>query len=142
MVDSRTIRNGNEVRRFRQCSNCGRRFKTFEKVETFPLYVLKKDGTRQKFSKEKLISSMQKACSKREISFSSLERIADEIENSFSVQNTEEIQSFMIGESVMEALKELDKVSYIRYAAVYREFGDIESLMDEVKSLLKNNETG
>ena len=85
---------------------------------------------------------MQKACSKREISFSSLERIADEIENSFSVQNTEEIQSFMIGESVMEALKELDKVSYIRYAAVYREFGDIESLMDEVKSLLKNNETG
>lgn len=137
MVETRTLDEGETIKRRRICKNCNRRFTTYERVESIPLTVIKKDGTRAPFSKNKLFDSMLKACYKRQISAATLDNIASDIQRSFWNKEEMEIPTYVIGEAVMEELKQLDQVAYVRYAAVYREFADLNSFIDEIKVLLK-----
>ncbi len=135
VVDSREIKNGSSVRRRRECKKCKKRFTTYERVESFSLMVVKKDGRREKFSREKLFSGLRKACEKRPISVDKIEQIVDKIEFFLNNQNRNEIPTGEIGEIVIEELKKLDKVAYIRFASVYREFKDVDEFFDELKKI-------
>ena len=137
VVDSRPADEGSSIRRRRECLECHKRFTTYETVESLPLVVIKRDGSRQAFDKAKLLGSMLKACEKRSVPVSTLERLADEIEQSLQNEMEREIPSTEIGELVMEKLKDVDEVSYVRFATVYRQFKDINTFMEELNKLLK-----
>lgn len=137
VVDSRPAEEGSSIRRRRECLSCHKRFTTYETVESLPLVVIKRDGSRQAFDKSKLLGSMLKSCEKRSVSVSTLEQMADEIEQTLQNEMEREIPSTEIGELVMEKLKDVDEVSYVRFASVYRQFKDISTFMAELNKLLK-----
>lgn len=135
VVDTRTSRGGRAVRRRRECNVCATRFTTYEYVEERPLQVLKRDGSAEEFSREKLLRSLKIACAKRPVSASRVEAMANEIEDLLSREAGVEIPSDRIGEMVMDALRPLDRVAYVRYASVYRNFQDIGEFQDFVREL-------
>jgi transcriptional repressor NrdR len=137
VIDSRLGKEGNIIRRRRECIVCERRFTTFERVEeTLPL-VIKKDGRREMFDRQKIIAGIQRACEKRSISIETIEKIVDGLELRFQEGAEKEIDTWRIGEAVMQALHGIDQVAYVRFASVYREFKDISEFMNELKDLLK-----
>ena len=136
VIDSRPVSDGNSIRRRRECLECGRRFTTYEIIESLPIIVIKKDSTRQTFQREKLLDGMIKACEKRPVSLDTLERAASDIEATIQNSMDREISSTKVGELVMDKLKEIDEVAYVRFASVYRQFRDINTFMDELNKLL------
>ena len=137
VVDSRPADEGSSIRRRRECLSCRKRFTTYEIMESLPLMVIKRDGSRQAFDRNKLLGSMLKACEKRSVSMSTLERMAGEIEQSLQNEMEREVPSTEIGELVMEKLKDVDEVSYVRFASVYRQFKDLNTFMAELTKLLE-----
>lgn len=136
VVDSRLGKEGNSIRRRRECSECDRRFTTYERIEdTLPL-VIKKDGRREPFERSKIIGGMQRACEKRPVSIAAIEKIIDQMEIEFQESPEREIPASKIGEKVMCALHNLDEVAYVRFASVYRQFKDINEFMQELKDIL------
>ena len=135
VVDTRTSRGGRAVRRRRECSECGERFTTYEYVEARPIQVLKADGSAQEFDREKLTRSLRIACAKRPVSASDMEGLADEIEDELSKQAGVEVASEFLGAMIMDRLKPLDRVAYVRFASVYRNFEDIDEFQDMVDEL-------
>ena len=138
VIDSRPAEEGATIRRRRECLSCGRRFTTYEIIERLPLVVIKRDGSRQTFDKVKLINGMVRACEKRPVPLSSLEQIADDIEQELQSNLEREISTTEIGEMVMDRLKDVDEVAYVRFASVYRQFKDINTFLEELNSLLQN----
>ena len=138
VIDSRPADEGTSIRRHRECLACQRRFTTYETIERLPLVVIKRDGSRQTFDKNKLIGSMLKACEKRSVALGDLERIAGEIEQELQNELEREIPTSEIGEMVMTRLKDLDEVAYVRFASVYRQFRDINTFMEELTRLLED----
>ena len=136
VVDSRPSDEGSSIRRRRECLSCHKRFTTYETMESLPLMVVKKDGSRQSFDKSKLLNGMIRACEKRPVSFGTLEEMANEIEQVLQNEMDREIPSARIGELVMERLKQVDEVAYVRFASVYRQFKDISTFMEELNKLL------
>jgi len=137
VIDSRSAKEGQAIRRRRECLQCRRRFTTYETVETTPLLVIKKDGRREPFSREKILNGLLRACEKRPIPAERLHSIVDALEADLLRQGTDEVKSSEIGERVMEALHELDEVAYVRFASVYRHFKDLNQFLEELRSLLK-----
>ena len=137
VVDSRPSDEGASIRRRRECLECHKRFTTYETMESLPLVVIKKDGSRQTFDKDKLLGSMLKSCEKRSVPLAKLEEIASEIEQALQNDMEREVNSSVIGELVMEKLKEVDEVAYVRFASVYRQFKDISTFMAELNKLLE-----
>ncbi len=136
VVDSRPTEDNERIRRRRECIGCGKRFTTFEIVETTPIMVKKKDGSIQAFNRDKLLNGMIKSCEKRPVTRQSLEKAADNIEYRIVNSLTNEISSIELGEMVMDELKKLDEVAYVRFASVYRQFSDINTFMEELTRLL------
>ena len=136
VVDSRMTKEGNSVRRRRECLACKDRFTTYERVEALPLVLIKKDARRETFDRTKVLVGMQKACQKRNISINTLEEFVDELERELQEMGEKEIPSSEVGERIMTKLHELDDVAYVRFASVYREFKDINDFMSELKDLL------
>ena len=136
VIDSRPAEEGSTIRRRRECLACQKRFTTYEIIERLPLVVIKRDGSRQSFDKVKLINGMVRACEKRPVTLSQLETIADEIEQELQSGLEREISTVDIGEMVMERLKDVDEVAYVRFASVYRSFKDINTFMEELSKLL------
>ena len=136
VVDSRLAEEGNSIRRRRECENCKKRFTTYERIERINIMVIKKDKTREYFDREKILKGILRSCEKREISLSQMENVVDSIEKDILNSMKREITSFEIGELVMKYLKNLDEVSYVRFASVYREFKDLESFMNELKQIM------
>ena len=136
VVDSRASSDGDAIRRRRECLGCGKRFTTYEHVEAQPLMVIKKDGRREPFDRQKLLAGLIKACEKRPVSMDDLERLVDELERELSQHFEREVPSREVGERVMKRLHNLDPVAYVRFASVYREFKDVEQFMRELKDLL------
>jgi transcriptional repressor NrdR len=137
VIDSRESKKGLSVRRRRECLSCQRRFTTYEKIEELPYMVVKKDGSRQPFDSQKLLKGMMKACEKRPIPMSRLEEIVEELETKLQERPEKEMTASEIGQFVMERLKSLDKVAYVRFASVYREFKDVMEFKQELEHLLK-----
>ena len=135
VVDKRDYEDTAMTRRRRECLSCEKRFTTFEKVEAFDLIILKKDGRKEQFSKEKLLSGVQRACEKRPIGPERVDKVVDEIDAEIRNMDSTEIPSKLVGELVMKKLKKLDEVAYIRFASVYREFNDLETFEKELKQL-------
>ncbi|WP_055667943.1 transcriptional regulator NrdR [Desnuesiella massiliensis] len=140
VVDSRSTEDDMAIRRRRECLNCGKRYTTYEKIEDIPILVVKKDLTREYFDKSKIINGVMKACQKRPVSRKEIEGVATDIEKTLSNQMLTEVKSDYIGELIMERLKNLDEVSYVRFASVYRQFKDINTFMEEIKNLMSNKE--
>lgn len=136
VIDSRPTDEGQVIRRRRECTKCNKRFTTYEKVEEIPLVVVKKDGNRQPYDRNKVLNGIIKACEKRPVSMSTMEQIVDDIEKELYNSMEKEITSEYIGRMVMDKLKNVDEVSYVRFASVYRQFKDINTFMDELKKLL------
>lgn len=136
VIDSRPSDDNSVIRRRRQCDNCNKRFTTYEKVETIPLAVIKKDLTRETYDRSKIESGVFRSCHKRPVSAEKINACVDDIENSIFNKGVKEISSSEIGEMVMERLKELDQVAYVRFASVYREFKDVNTFKDELEKLL------
>ncbi len=136
VIDSRPTDDGIKIRRRRECISCQKRFTTFEAIETIPLFVIKKDNTREQFSREKILAGLMRACEKRPVSVESMEKIVDDIEANIANSLQKEITTAFIGDLVMEHLKKLDDVAYVRFASVHRQFKDINSLYDEVIKIL------
>ena len=136
VIDSRPAEEGATIRRRRECLACQKRFTTYEIIETLPLVVIKRDGSRQSFDKSKLINGMVRACDKRKVPLPVLEKIADEIEQDLQNSMDREISTESIGERVMEKLRSVDQVAYVRFASVYRQFKDIDTFMAELNKLL------
>lgn len=140
VIDSRLGREGNNIRRRRECIDCERRFTTYERVEeTLPL-VIKKDGRREAFDRTKIIAGMQRACEKRPVSIGTIEKFVDRLELSLQESGEKELEASRIGEAVMKALHEIDEVAYVRFASVYRQFKDINEFMAELKDILAKGE--
>lgn len=139
VVDSRSGREGREIRRRRECLKCGRRFTTYERLESHTPLVIKKDGTRVSFDRAKVLAGMMRACEKRPVAMPDVEAVASRIEQTVMDLPESEVSSRFIGEQVMEALYRLDQVAYVRFASVYREFKDVNAFMDEVKTLLRTD---
>src|SRR5690606_10608024 len=139
VVDSRPTEEGQAIRRRRECINCNRRFTTYEKIEEIPLMVVKKDGNRQSFDRNKILNGIIKACEKRPVSMDKIESLVDEIEKNLYNSMEKEVTSTAIGEMVMNKLKDIDHVAYVRFASVYRQFKDLNSFMEELKNLLDEN---
>ena len=137
VIDSRPADDNNSIRRRRICDECDKRFTTYEKVETIPLVVVKKDDNREPFDRSKIEAGVLRACHKRPISINKINQLIDEIETEIYSREEKEIPSEVIGEMVMEKLKELDMVAYVRFSSVYREFKDVNTFMDELKKFLK-----
>ena len=137
VVDSRHSEDGLSIRRRRECMNCQRRFTTYEYVETLPIIVVKRDGSRQAFDRNKILNGMVRACEKRQVPFATLEKVTTEIEQNIQNSLEREVTADKIGEMVMERLKPLDEVAYIRFASVYRRFQDVNSFMQEVSRFLE-----
>ena len=140
VVDSREGKEGEVIRRRRECLACGRRFTSYERIDEIPYMVVKKDGSRERFDRQKLIAGLLKACEKRPVSVSALERIADRIEAALQDRPEKEISATDVGALVMHDLKGLDKVAYVRFASVYRHFRDIGEFMTELEGLLHAKE--
>lgn len=138
VIDSRPADEGNSIRRRRECLSCTKRFTTYETVESLPMVVIKKDGSRQSFDRRKVLGGMMRACEKRPVSMAQLEQIAEEIEQSLQNSLEREISTELIGEQVMDRLKSVDEVAYVRFASVYRQFKDINTFMSELNKLLEN----
>ena len=137
VIDSRSVEDTNSIRRRRQCASCGKRFTTYEKVEAEAITVIKKDKTRQLYDRSKIESGIIQSCHKLPVSMSQIERAVDEIEGKIYSLGMREIDSSTIGEIVMDKLKELDEVAYVRFACIYREFKDVNTFMNELQKLLK-----
>ena len=140
VIDSRPTIEGNSIRRRRECLNCGRRFTTYETIETTPILVVKNDGSRQSFDASKLKNGIIKACEKRPVHIADLEKIADDIEHELQSSLEREVPSEKIGIMVMERLKALDEVAYIRFASVHREFRDLHTFMQALEEMTKSKE--
>lgn len=140
VVDSRPVDEGRSIRRRRECEQCGYRFTTFEKVEETPLVVVKKEGTREEFSREKILRGLLRACEKRPVALKELEEITANIEKELRNQGISEVKSEEIGEMVMDRLAKIDEVAYVRFASVYRQFKDINVFIEELKELIKNEQ--
>jgi transcriptional repressor NrdR len=140
VVDSRDSKEGEVIRRRRECLECGKRFTSYERIDEIPYMVVKKDGSRERFDRQKLIGGLLKACEKRPVSVAALESIADQVETSLQERPEREISTVDIGAFVMAELKKLDKVAYVRFASVYRHFRDIGEFMIELKDLLNVKE--
>jgi transcriptional repressor NrdR len=138
VIDSRTSREGSAIRRRRECLKCGKRFTSYERVEDIIPMVVKKDSRREPYDREKILTGLKKACEKRPIGMETLEGITDSIEKKLIGLGVKEIQGTWIGEEVMSELRELDKVAYVRFASVYRQFKDINEFMNEVKILFEH----
>ena len=136
VVDSRSTDDNSTIRRRRECLKCNKRYTTYEKIEDFPLLVIKKDSTRENFNKEKIINGLIIACQKRPVSRKQIEDMAYDIEKTISNSMLTEIPSKDIGEMVMARLKEVDEISYVRFASVYRQFKDINTFLEEIKNLI------
>ena len=137
VVDSRPAEDNNSIRRRRVCDSCGKRFTTYEKVETIPMVVIKKDRGREQYERRKIEAGIIRACYKRPVSAQSIREAVDEVEKTVFAHEDKEIESKEIGELVMEQLKTLDGVAYVRFASVYREFKDVNTFMDELKKILE-----
>lgn len=138
VIDSRPADEGASIRRRRECLACHKRFTTYEMMESLPLMVVKKDGSRQSFDRNKVLSGLIRACEKRPVSFDTLENIVNEVEQSLQNELKQEISSAEIGELVMDKLKKVDQVAYVRFASVYRQFKDIDTFMAELNKLLED----
>ena len=137
VIDSRPADDGERIRRRRECLSCQKRFTTYEAVETFPIMVIKKDGSMEPFYRDKLLNSMLRACEKRQVSLRQIEKAVDEIEAMLQNAMEPEVLTTRIGELAMQKLKDIDEAAYVRFASVYRQFKDIGSFMDELKLLLE-----
>ena len=142
VVDSRSIKDDTEIRRRRQCNACAHRFTTYEHVERILPVVIKKDGRREPWSREKILNGLSKACEKRPISVQEIERLADAIADDARAQGEPEISSELIGARIMSRLHEMDEVAYVRFASVYRQFKDIDEFMAELADLIRDRESG
>ena len=136
VVDSRESKEGEVIRRRRECLECGRRFTSYERIDEIPYMVIKKDGTRERFERQKLIAGLLKACEKRPVSIAAIEGVADKVEATLQERPEKEMATEEVGSLVMDELKRLDKVAYVRFASVYRHFRDISEFMTELKDLL------
>ena len=136
VIDSRPTDEGEKIRRRRECISCANRFTTYEIIESVPIMIIKKDKARESFNREKLLKGMVRACEKRPVPIDTLEKIVDEIESEIQNSLDREITSVKIGELVMDKLKDVDEVAYVRFASVYRQFKDINTFMSELKKLL------
>ena len=137
VIDTRSHDDNRIIKRRRLCEKCGKRFNTYEKVDTIPVTVVKRNGTREIFDKNKLLNGIIKSCNKRPVTISQMEGIADEIENIISSGHGREVESRELGNMVMERLKDIDEVAYVRFASVYRQFKDINTFMDELAKLME-----
>ena len=140
VVDSRESKEGEAIRRRRECLECGRRFTSYERIDEIPYMVVKKDGRRERFERQKFVAGLLKACEKRPVRVASLEAIADKVEAALQDKPEREMTTDEIGACVMGELKNLDKVAYVRFASVYLDFKDVQEFMSELKDLLKNRE--
>lgn len=136
VLDSRPTEDSTSIRRRRECISCLKRFTTYEKVEDIPIFVIKKDGNREPFSKRKILNGILKSCEKRPVSISSIEDLVDEIERQIQSTMNREVSSTYIGEIVMDKLKDLDDVAYVRFASVYKQFKDVNTFLDELNKIL------
>lgn len=139
VVDSRPTSEGEAIRRRRECIKCENRFTTYENIEEIPIMLVKKDGTRESYNRNKILNGMIKSCEKRPISIDEIEKAVDDIEKELSNSLKKEVTSEKVGELVMEKLKGLDEVAYVRFASVYKQFKDVNSFMDELKDILNEN---
>lgn len=139
VIDSRPTDEGEKIRRRRECIQCGKRFTTYEMIETIPVVVIKRDKSRESFNREKLLNGMLRACEKRPVSIETLEAAINDIESIIQNSLDREVSSEKIGELVMDKLKDIDEVAYVRFASVYRSFKDVNSFMSELTRLLNNN---
>jgi len=139
VIDSRLSKDGNVIRRRRECIICSRRFTTYEHIEEIPVMIVKKDGRREVFSREKVRSGIQKACQKRDVSINVIDEFLDELERDLREAGEKEISSNKIGEKIMAKLHEIDDVAYVRFASVYREFKDVNDFVSELKNLLSKH---
>ena len=137
VVDTRPVEEENSIRRRRICDSCNHRFTTYEKIETIPLMVIKKDQNREQYDRNKIMAGILRACHKRPVSAVRISQIVDEVETAIFSYEDKEIPSSIIGELIMSKLKELDAVAYVRFSSVYREFKDVNTFMDELKKVLK-----
>ncbi len=138
VVDSRESREGDAVRRRRECLQCERRFTTYERIDEVPYMVIKKDGRREKFERQKVLGGLLKACEKRPVSMGKLAELVDRVEGKVTDSADREISTIEIGEMLMEALRDLDKIAYVRFASVYRDFQDEEAFFNELKTLMRH----
>lgn len=138
VIDSRAVDENNSIRRRRQCEKCENRFTTYERLEVVTIAVIKKDGTRETFDRNKVYDGIAKSCNKRAISLETIDNIVDEIENKLLNSLEKEVKSSLIGEMVMEKLKQIDEVAYVRFASVYKHFEDIDTFDEEIKKLLQD----
>ncbi len=139
VIDSRLSKEGYVIRRRRECLACNRRFTTYERIEEIPLMIIKKDGRREEFNRDKIRSGITKACEKRNISMNSIEDFLDELEQELRETGKKEISSSVVGERVINRLHDLDEIAYVRFASVYREFKDVNDFVQELKLMLENN---
>ena len=137
VIDSRPAEDGSSIRRRRCCDECGNRFTTYEKIETIPLIVIKKDNNREQYDRSKIEGGILRACYKRPISAADIQKTIEKIETEIFSREEKEIPTSVIGEIVMEKLKELDEVAYVRFASIYREFKDVNTFMSEIKKILE-----
>ncbi len=140
VVDSRETRESESIRRRRECLKCGRRFTTYERIDEIPYMVVKKDGRRERFDRQKVLAGLLRACEKRPVAMEELESVVDEVESYVANSDTRERRSEEVGEQIMASLRKLDKVAYVRFASVYLDFKDVKEFMDELKDLLKEKE--
>lgn len=138
VIDSRPTEDGEKIRRRRECLKCGRRFTTYEIVERVPIIVVKKDGSREEFDRQKLLGGMLRACEKRPVSYQMLETAVENIEQAIRAEYEQEVTSIHIGELAMAELKKVDEVAYVRFASVYRQFSDINTFMEELREILND----
>ncbi|MBR5128220.1 MAG: transcriptional repressor NrdR [Roseburia sp.] len=138
VIDSRPADDNTSIRRRRLCDDCGKRFTTYEKVETIPLIIIKKDNNREQYDRSKIEAGVLRACHKRPISAAQINKLVDEVETDIFNREEKEISSTLIGEIVMDKIKDLDSVAYVRFASVYREFKDVDSFMSELKKMLEH----
>jgi transcriptional repressor NrdR len=139
VIDSRLSKEGYVIRRRRECLACNRRFTTYERIEEIPLMIIKKDGRREEFNRDKIRSGITKACEKRNVSMNSIEDFLDELEQELRETGKKEISSAVVGERVINRLHDLDEIAYVRFASVYREFKDVNDFVQELKLMLENN---
>lgn len=136
VIDSRESKEGDSIRRRRECLACERRFTTYERCDEVPYMVIKKDGRREKFDRQKVLNGLLRACEKRPISMGKLAQLVDEVENSLLEASDRELATTLIGERLMDSLRGLDKIAYVRFASVYRDFQDVEEFLSELKNLM------
>lgn len=141
VIDSRSVEEGNSIRRRRECPECGKRFTTYEKYEEAPLVVSKKDGRRELFDSKKLLSGLLKAFEKRPVPYEKIQEVADSIEREVRLRGESEVDSTIIGEIVMNHLEKTDQIAYVRFASVYRQFADVNNFMQELQRIMNKNNT-